>query len=133
MPKGVCPAYAREEPADGRRSALRQRVARPSPPSPAGPVGEVPQNDRDDCHREGAPDSGGSWLTIAKTTPLARYCSAMCGYSTRVGGTKFSAKVRIETHRRRFAIEPALSLVPDARAPPKGCWPTTAPVGLSLT
>ena len=23
-------------------------------------------------------------------------------------------------------------LVPDARAPPKGCWPTTAPVGLSL-
>src|SRR5207248_2354021 len=26
-----------------------------------------------------------------------------------------------------------LSLVADARAPPNGCWPTTAPVGLSLT
>src|SRR5262245_21846886 len=26
---------------------------------------------------------------------------------------------------------PALSFVPEARAPPKGCWPTTAPVGLS--
>ena len=23
-------------------------------------------------------------------------------------------------------------LVPEAREPPKGCWPTTAPVGLSL-
>ena len=31
------------------------------------------------------------------------------------------------------APSPALSLVPDARAPPNGCWPTTAPVGLSLT
>ncbi len=28
---------------------------------------------------------------------------------------------------------PALSLVPEALAPPNGCWPTTAPVGLSLT
>ena len=32
----------------------------------------------------------------------------------------------------RFILEPALSLVPEARAPPKGCCPTTAPVGLSL-
>ena len=30
------------------------------------------------------------------------------------------------------ASEPALSLVPLARAPPNGCCPTTAPVGLSL-
>jgi len=28
--------------------------------------------------------------------------------------------------------EPALSSVPDARVPPNGCWPTIAPVGLSL-
>ena len=37
------------------------------------------------------------------------------------------------THRRRFSGLPALSFVPDARAPPNGCWPTTAPVGLSFT
>ena len=41
--------------------------------------------------------------------------------------------VRGDTQRIRFHIEPALSFVPDARAPPNGCWPTTAPVGLSLT
>jgi hypothetical protein len=41
--------------------------------------------------------------------------------------------VRGLTQRIRFHIEPALSFVPEARAPPKGCWPTTAPVGLSLT
>ena len=41
--------------------------------------------------------------------------------------------VRGETQRIRFQIEPALSFVPDAREPPNGCWPTTAPVGLSLT
>ncbi|SKZ41302.1 Uncharacterised protein [Mycobacteroides abscessus subsp. abscessus] len=40
--------------------------------------------------------------------------------------------VRVDVQRIRFAFEPALSLVPDARAPPNGCWPTTAPVGLSL-
>ena len=40
--------------------------------------------------------------------------------------------VRTETQRIRLNIEPALSLVPLARDPPKGCWPTTAPVGLSL-
>ena len=37
----------------------------------------------------------------------------------------------MEIQRNRFRVEPALSLVPDARLPPKGCWPTTAPVGLS--
>ena len=31
-----------------------------------------------------------------------------------------------------FKKLPALSLVPDLRAPPNGCCPTTAPVGLSL-
>ena len=39
---------------------------------------------------------------------------------------------RVLVHRSRFCIEPALSLVPEARPPPNGCWPTTAPVGLSL-
>ena len=37
-----------------------------------------------------------------------------------------------EAHLRRFKGLPALSLVPDWRAPPKGCCPTTAPVHLSL-
>ena len=40
--------------------------------------------------------------------------------------------VRVEVQRIRLNTEPALSLVPEAREPPKGCWPTTAPVGLSL-
>jgi hypothetical protein len=40
--------------------------------------------------------------------------------------------VRGETQRTRFRIEPALSFVPEPRLPPKGCCPTTAPVGLSL-
>ena len=40
---------------------------------------------------------------------------------------------RGDVQRSRFIHEPALSLVPLAREPPNGCWPTTAPVGLSLT
>jgi hypothetical protein len=39
---------------------------------------------------------------------------------------------RALTQRSRFSFDPALSFVPEARAPPKGCWPTVAPVGLSL-
>ena len=35
-------------------------------------------------------------------------------------------------HLSRFSGPPALSLVPDALAPPNGCCATTAPVGLSL-
>src|SRR5437773_12520182 len=57
----------------------------------------------------------------------------MCGYRYSLGGTNVSLIVRGEAQRIRFHIEPALSFVPEARAPPKGCWPTTAPVGLSLT
>ena len=49
-----------------------------------------------------------------------------------VGGVKLSLMVRGEVQRIRFRKLPALSLVPEARAPPKGWWPTTAPVGLSL-
>ena len=58
----------------------------------------------------------------------------MCGIVVvAVAGTNVSLIVRAEVQRSRFCGEPALSLVPEARAPPKGCWPTTAPVGLSLT
>src|SRR3982751_16170 len=45
---------------------------------------------------------------------------------------KVSLIVRGLTQRMRFHIEPALSFVPDARAPPNGCWPTTAPGGFSV-
>ena len=57
----------------------------------------------------------------------------MKGYRYSVGGTKVSLIVRALTQRMRFSLEPALSLVPLPRAPPKGCWPTVAPVGLSFT
>src|SRR5690242_169794 len=57
----------------------------------------------------------------------------MCGYRWSVGGTNVSLIARGDTQRSRFQIEPALSFVPEARAPPNGCCPTTAPVGLSLT
>src|SRR5262249_54107249 len=60
------------------------------------------------------------------------YSAPMNGYATLVGGTKFSLIVLAEIQRTRFNGEPALSLVPEARLPPNGCWPTTAPVGLSL-
>ena len=33
----------------------------------------------------------------------------------------------------RLRAAPALSFVPDILEPPKGCWPTTAPVHLSFT
>ena len=56
----------------------------------------------------------------------------MCGYVWSVGGTNVSLIVRGDTQRIRLCHEPALSLVPLALAPPNGCWPTTAPVGLSL-
>lgn len=58
--------------------------------------------------------------------------AVMCGYLKSVGGRKFSLMARGEVQRMRFHREPALSFVPEARLPPNGCWPTTAPVGLSL-
>jgi integrase len=65
---------------------------------------------------------------------LARFhFSRMYGYSNRVAGSNVSLMARIDTQRIRFAAEPALSFVPEARAPPNGCCPTTAPVGLSFT
>src|SRR5690348_3303931 len=59
--------------------------------------------------------------------------SAMNGYVKLVGGTSVSLIVRGDIQRIMLRWEPALSLVPLARAPPKGCCPTTAPVGLSFT
>jgi hypothetical protein len=56
----------------------------------------------------------------------------MWGYTCDVGGTNVSLMERALVHRSRFCAAPALSLVPDARPPPNGCCPTTAPVGLSL-
>src|SRR5258705_12304764 len=58
--------------------------------------------------------------------------SAMNGYHGSRGGTKFSLTVRALVHRIKLSRLPALSLVPLARPPPKGCCPTTAPVGLSF-
>ncbi len=56
----------------------------------------------------------------------------MYGYFHSFGGTNVSLIDRGEVQRSRLTAAPALSLVPEARAPPNGCWPTTAPVGLSL-
>ena len=48
------------------------------------------------------------------------------------GWTAVSLMFRGESQRKRFSTEPALSFVPERRAPPNGCRPTIAPVGLSL-
>ena len=56
----------------------------------------------------------------------------MNGYPTLRAATKVSFTTRGEAQRSKLYELPALSLVPEARAPPNGCWPTTAPVGLSL-
>lgn len=57
---------------------------------------------------------------------------AWFGQRCSVGGTNVSLMDRGEVQRSRFCGDPALSLVPDPPAPPNGCRPTTAPVGLSL-
>jgi len=57
---------------------------------------------------------------------------SMYGYLKSVAGRKVSLIVLGETHLIRLSLPPALSFVPDALAPPKGCSPTMAPVGLSL-
>ena len=89
-------------------------------------------------HRE----PGGGWLPPDKTAGLLHCYGIRLVDAEVTDGTELKIGV---THDRvfgplpsvliptRFSFEPALSLVPDARAPPNGCWPTTAPVGLSLT
>ena len=67
------------------------------------------------------------------TGVLRRGHVRMCGYRHSVGAAPCSLIDRVDNHRNRFCDDPALSFVPDARAPPNGCWPTIEPVGLSLT
>ena len=50
-----------------------------------------------------------------------RHASDKKGYSYPIGGSKVSLMVRGDTQRNKLIIEPALSLVPDPRAPPNGC------------
>src|SRR2546430_17410068 len=72
-------------------------------------------------HQDGRPGAPGA------------HASAMNGSLKLRGGTKVSFTARGLTQRIKLSRLPALSFVPLARAPPKGCCPTTAPVGLSLT
>lgn len=63
---------------------------------------------------------------------LANSVAAFDAPAQTSGGEKFSLIDLMDTHRIRLSSLPALSFVPEARAPPKGCWPTTAPVDLPL-
>ncbi len=115
---GSCPAIAhRDGPADHWQvSAVRKHST--GGDRSTGPIGgqtvDVPSDRRRSGRFRGA--DGQAW----------------CGYATAVAAWNVSLIERGDVQRIRFAAEPALSLVPEARAPPKGCWPTTAPVGLSL-
>lgn len=57
---------------------------------------------------------------------------SMNGYLKSVDGIRVSLMVRGLTQRMRLRKLPALSFVPEALDPPKGCCPTIAPVGLSF-
>ena len=71
-------------------------------------------------------------LLIRPPSPLKKlYC--MCGYSRSRAFSKHSLMDWGDTKRCRYWAAPALSLVPEARAPPNGCWPTTAPVDLQFS
>jgi hypothetical protein len=62
------------------------------------------------------------------------YSWTMQGHRQSVGGVNISLLVRGLTQRIKCSFEPALSLVPDRRQPPKDCCPTiAAQVGLSFT
>lgn len=65
-------------------------------------------------------------LPIITREALMVYTS-LEGYSAFEIARVSSLSDLILTNRDRMAADPALSLVPDARAPPKGCCPTTAP------
>src|SRR5690606_37479920 len=91
--------------------------------------------------RSGRPSAGGrvaavdGWADPGRSGPRPRDVRAAqpgWGREEAVGGTKVSLIDRGLDQRARFWAEPALSLVPEARPPPKGCCPTTEPVGLSL-
>ena len=125
---GRRPAVARS-PAARRRSStaghepVHHRTGQP------GPLG----------HRRSRRRAGRGQQRLPKQIHLSVHACADAGLRRLVrivmvvGATKVSLIARGETQRCRLSTEPALSLVPEARAPPNGCWPTTAPVGLSLT
>lgn len=79
--------------------------------------------------RWGRPEdsSGGDGMSPGRgSRPLrtgggATHLHSWCGYEETVGATKVSLMERGLAHRDRFCAEPALSLVPEARAPPNGC------------
>lgn len=58
--------------------------------------------------------------------------SSLLGYATCLVGANSSLMARMFTKRVKRLALPALSSVPLALEPPKGCWPTTAPVLLQL-
>ena len=58
--------------------------------------------------------------------------SRLEGYWNSSRPTKFSLMLLALIKRQKMLTLPALSFVPLALAPPKGCWPTTAPVHFSL-
>src|SRR5262249_30906558 len=72
------------------------------------------------------------WRARQGPTPTDQGSDERYGYRQVVGGANVSLIARGDTQRTRFQSEPAWSFVPEARAPPNGCCPTTAPVGLSL-
>jgi hypothetical protein len=93
----------------------------------AGTSGSAPT-----LHALGCPTAGSTMvLRVSDGTPgaVVRGTGSASPSAARVG---LLDRARVLTQRSRFSFEPALSFVPEARAPPNGCWPTTAPVGLSL-
>ena len=74
-----------------------------------------------------------SWYNRAVVEPVNGFCTPK-QYEIFMGQVnEFERMIReSDTHLIKFKYEPALSFVPEARAPPKGCCPTTAPVGLSF-
>ncbi len=135
--------------ASRRRSGCISRefqrfYARPMRKSPARPRRSPEERPRADCSECWAQTPREKHVTITLRDVRSRgrhsrlrratnrHCACINGYSIDVGATNVSLIVRGDAQRRRLTALPALSFVPEARAPPNGCWPTTAPVGLSL-
>src|SRR5205814_6884708 len=79
--------------------------------------------DRNNPSSQMAEDPNGADGSLSRQAP--GYSPSMNGYACSRGGLKFSFSVRALTQRTRFSFDPALSFVPEPRAPPNGCWPTT--------
>ena len=76
---------------------------------------------------------GGNALEALAICQMVERAAQIYTVAESVGGANVSLITRVLIQRCRLALDPALSLVPAPRAPPKGCCPTTAPVGLSFT